>query len=49
MSLSSQEKAKLAAAEIKAGLNPERILLFDTLPARKLEVLRRARKLVHPV
>jgi predicted nucleotidyltransferase len=69
MSISFQEKAKLAAAEIKAGLNPERILLFgsaargtetatsdidlcllfETLPARKLEVLRRARKLVRPV
>jgi predicted nucleotidyltransferase len=69
MILSSQEKAKLAAAEIKIGLNPEKILLFgsaargtetatsdidlcllfETLPARKLEVLRRARKLVRPV
>ena len=65
MILSSREKAKLAAAEIRAGLNPERILLFgsaargtdtatsdidlcllfETLPARKLEVLRRAHKL----
>jgi predicted nucleotidyltransferase len=69
MSISSQEKAKLAAAAIRAGLNPERILLFgsaargtdtatsdidlcllfETLPARKLEVLRRARKLARPV
>jgi predicted nucleotidyltransferase len=69
MRLSSQEKARLAAAEIKIGLIPEEILLFgsaarraetatseidlcllfETLPARKLEVLRRARKLARPV
>ncbi|HUW41816.1 MAG TPA: nucleotidyltransferase domain-containing protein [Rectinemataceae bacterium] len=69
MGISSKEKARLAAAEIRAGLNPERILLFgsaargtdtaasdidlcllfETLPARKLEVLRKARKLVRPV
>ena len=69
MNLSSREKAKLAADEIRAGLNPERILLFgsaargtdtetsdidlcllfETLPARKLEVLRRARTLARPV
>jgi hypothetical protein len=28
MSLSSREKAKLAVAEIRAGLSPERILLY---------------------
>lgn len=31
MNLSSREKAELAVAENRAGLNPERILLFETL------------------